>query len=98
LIERRSLSDAIDTLETTLAALSVTREANRASDAWRIETVLAALYDTTGRQERARRMALVAYRHALRTGCALAENRAGTLLDRLAIGSRRRPRATGGPR
>jgi len=62
--------------------------------AWRLETVLAALYDTTGRQERARRMALVAYRHALRTGCALAENRAGTLLDRLAMGSRRRPRAT----
>jgi len=98
LIERRSLSDAIDTLETTLAALSVTREANRASDAWRIETVLAALYDTTGRQERARRMALVAYRHALRTGCALAENRAGALLDRLAMGSRRRPRGTGRPR
>ncbi len=98
LIERRSLGEAIDSLETTLAALSVSREVRRVSDAWRIETVLAALYDATGRQERARRMALVAYRHALRTGCALAENRAGALLDRLAMGSRRRPRGTGRPR
>ena len=45
--------------------------------------MLAALYDTTGKQDRARRMALVAYRHAVRSGCPLAEARARELVDRL---------------
>jgi len=58
--------------------------------------VLAALYDTTGKQERARRMALVAYRHARRSGCELAKTRARELVDRLVARQRRVARGTAG--
>jgi hypothetical protein len=58
--------------------------------------VLAALYDATGKQERARRLALVAYRHALRSGCPLAQSRAGALVDRLVARSRRLARGSVG--
>ena len=76
---------AIQELETALTALRPTldSEAPGSPEVWRIETVLAALYDSLGKQERGRRMALVAYRHALKTGCPLAERRAGVLVERL---------------
>jgi len=76
---------AIQELETALAALrpSLESETPGSPEVWRLETVLAALYDSLGKQERGRRMALVAYRHALRTGCPLAERRAGVLVERL---------------
>jgi serine/threonine protein kinase len=76
---------AIQELETALAALRPTleSEAPGSPEVWRIETVLAALYDSLGKQDRGRRMALVAYRHALKTGCPLAERRAGVLVERL---------------
>jgi serine/threonine protein kinase len=90
LIEGRRLTEAVETLEASLAALAPGLDGDAASsDTWRIETVLAALYDTTGKQDRARRMAQLAYRHALRSGCATAEVRAGELVDRLATRSRR---------
>jgi hypothetical protein len=81
----------VQALEVALAALApgLDRDAPSCADAWRLETVLAALYDTTGKQERARRMALVAYRHALRSGCDLAETRARELVDRLTTRTRR---------
>jgi hypothetical protein len=90
-IEARDLASAIESLEVTLASLvpALDGEAPSCAAAWRLETVLAALYDLTGKSERARRMALVAYRHALRTGCPLAEARAGTLVDRLVARPRR---------
>jgi hypothetical protein len=91
----------VQTLETALAALAPAQgdDAPSCADAWRLETVLAALYDTTGKQERARRMALVAYRHALRSGCRLAETRAREFVDRLVARSRRGARGSaGGPR
>jgi hypothetical protein len=96
-IERRRIAQAIEQLETTRAALMppIDSDAAGSPDVWRIETVLAALYDTLGKQERARRMALVAYRNALRTGCPLAEGRAGILVDRLVARSRRLGRGTG---
>jgi serine/threonine-protein kinase len=91
MIERRRVPQAVQELERTLASLaSADAETPGCHDVWRIETVLAALYDSLGKQERARRMALVAYRHALKTGCALAEGRARILVDRLVARSRNR--------
>ena len=100
LIEDRRVTQAIDELETTLAALAPAHDTEIpvCADVWRIETVLAALYETLGKQERARRMALVAYRHALKTGCALAEDRAGVLVDRLVARARRIARGSVGSR
>ncbi|MEO7729704.1 MAG: protein kinase, partial [Kofleriaceae bacterium] len=103
LIEDHRLTSAVEELEATLVQLAPTldTEASR-SQVWRIETVLAALYELLGKQERARRMALVAYRHALHTGCPLAEGRAGVLVHRLvgrpAPRPRRIARGSAGPR
>ena len=90
LIDGHRLDEAAQVLETARAALAPAGDADApdCADAWRLETVLAALYDTTGKQDRARRMALVAYRHAVRSGCELAEARARELVDRL-VRSRR---------
>ncbi|HEY0476555.1 MAG TPA: serine/threonine-protein kinase [Kofleriaceae bacterium] len=100
LIEDRRIPQAMRSLEGTLAALSPLGQIDAScTGAWRIETVLAALYDSIGKQERARRLALVAYRHALRSGCPLAEGRAGALVDRLVARSRRLARGSvGSPR
>ena len=95
LIEGRRMTEAIDALELALAALAPGGDGDAAcSDTWRIETVLAALYDATGKQERARRMALIAHRHAVRSGCSVAEARASELIDRLGARSRRLARGT----
>src|SRR5439155_8073193 len=76
---------AVRELEAALISLrpSLESEAPSSPEVWRIETVLAALYDSLGKHERGRRIALVAYRHALKTGCPGAERRAGVLVDRL---------------
>jgi serine/threonine-protein kinase len=86
LIERHRLAEAAQVLERARSALALAADAEApdCTGAWRLETVLAALYDTIGKQDRARRMALVAYRHAVRSGCPLAEARARELVDRLA--------------
>lgn len=86
LIDGHRLAEAAQALEAARAALAAAYEdgAPGCSGAWRLETVLAALYNTTGKQDRARRMALVAYRHAVSSGCPLAEARARELVDRLA--------------
>jgi serine/threonine-protein kinase len=86
LIDGHRLAEAAQALEAARAALAAACEAGApgCSAAWRLETVLAALYNTTGKQDRARRMALVAYRHAVSSGCPLAEARARELVDRLA--------------
>ena len=83
-------------LESALVQLapSIESESSCSPEIWRIETVLAALYDSLGKQERGRRMALVAYRHALKTGCPLAERRAGVLVDRLVARSARLARGS----
>jgi serine/threonine protein kinase len=96
LIDSHRLAEAAHALEAARAALAVDADAPDYSGAWRLETVLAALYDTTGKQDRARRMALVAYRHAVRSGCPLAEDRARELVDRLVIRQRRIARGTAG--
>lgn len=90
LIDDHRLAEAAQVLETARAALAPAFDANApdCTGAWRLETVLAALYATTGKHDRARRMALVAYRHAWYSGCPLAESRARELVDRL-VRSRR---------
>lgn len=90
LIDDHRLAEAAHVLEIARAALApaVDADAPDCPGAWRLETVLAALYDTAGKQDRARRMALVAYRHAVRSRCPLAEARARELVDRL-VRSRR---------
>ncbi|HSR97253.1 MAG TPA: serine/threonine-protein kinase [Kofleriaceae bacterium] len=87
---------AVRELEAALVQLapSIESEIPSSPEIWRIETVLAALYDSLGKQERGRRMALVAYRHALKTGCPLAERRAGVLVDRLVARSARLARGS----
>src|SRR5207302_1566031 len=64
---------AVRELQAALAELAPAHDgaAPTPSSAWRIETVLAALYETLGKQQRARGMALAAYRHALETSCPL---------------------------
>jgi len=90
LIDDHRLAEAAHVLEIARAALAsaVDAAALDRAGAWRLETVLAALYNATGKQDRARRMALVAYRHAVGSRCPLAEARARALLDRL-VRSRR---------
>jgi serine/threonine-protein kinase len=98
LIEGRRMTEALQSLEGTLNALPALLEADAHSiaEAWRIETVLAALYETTGKQERARRMALIAYRHAVQSGCPLAEARTSELVERMITRQRRFARGTTG--
>jgi len=100
LIRTRRAQLAVHRLEATLTELAPPLDSEEpiCAAAWRIETVLAALYESLGKQDHARRLALVAYRHALRTGCPLAEGRARTLVDRLVVRPRRMARgSTGGP-
>jgi serine/threonine-protein kinase len=96
LIDHHRLAEAAQTLEAACAALARAVEADAPdySGAWRLETVLAALYDTTGKQDRARRTALIAHRHAVRSGCPLAEARTRELVDRLVTRPRRAARGT----
>ena len=84
LIENRAARAAVTELEATLAMLTpdIASEMPMAAETWRIQTVLAALYDGLGKKERARRLALVAYKNALRTGCKLAEARTKALIER----------------
>jgi uncharacterized protein (DUF1778 family) len=97
LIQAHRVKRAVEELENALRALTPAIESEQpmCAAAWRIETVLAALYDSLGKHDRARRLARVAYRHALRTGCPLAEGRARELVDRFVVRSRRLARGTG---
>jgi hypothetical protein len=82
LINDNEMMHAIEELETTLRSLApdLENEAPITASVWRIETVLAALYANLGKHERARRIALVAYRHALRSNSELAKAQARLLV------------------
>jgi len=97
LIRHQRIKLAVHKLETTLSSLAppIDSDAPICAAAWRLETVLAALYETLGKQDHARRLALVAYRHALRTGCPLAESRARSMVERLVVRPRRMARGSG---
>jgi len=91
---------AVPDLEATLAQLAPAHDGAPpiSTSVWRIETVLAALYELLGKQQRARGMALAAYRHALETGCPLAEGRTRDLVERLVVRPRRVARGSVGTR
>jgi protein kinase-like protein len=98
LIGAHRVALAAEALETTLASLAPAHDGEAAicAGAWRIETVLAALYNMLGKQDRAQRMARVGYRHALQTGCPLAEARARAMVQRLIARPRRLARGSVG--
>jgi serine/threonine protein kinase len=99
LIDAHRLLAAVDELEATHAQLLPLLEDEAArAELWRLETVLSGLYELLGKTERARRMALVAYRHALKSGCPLAETRARALVERLVARNKRFARGSLGPR
>ena len=56
---------------------------------WRVESLLAAMYELLGNPVRARRVAMDAHTHAVRAGCKIAERSTRALLHRLM--SSRRP-------
>ena len=68
------------------------------AEAWRLETVLAALYQSLGKKDHANRLARVAYQHAQRSGNKVAQARTSALIlqlsseqTRIARGSRQVP-------
>lgn len=97
LIAARKRTEACDVLEAALASLApdIASDAQISCEVWRLETVLAALYDALGRKERARRLSLVGYQHALRSRDPVAEARARDLVERLHTGRPRFARGSG---
>ena len=91
-IAQRDVPRAVKELEDALLRLltpsAVELAAPLAGTAWRIETVLAALYQSTGKKEHASRMARTAQQHALLTGCPVAKERTSALLAQLGLGRR----------
>lgn len=101
LVAKRDTTGAIAALETALARLSPddkTREI--VPQAWRLESVLSALYASVGKRDHAGRYARLASQHAHRSGDPSAISRTANLLDRfgpvgrLARGSRPPARRT----
>lgn len=105
-LERHDRHGAISLLEDTLRDLPPHIDAELPPTAWRLETVLAALYEYIGRREAATRVARVAYAHAQRSNSESAKLRARELLERLvspprgrlARGSKPLPYGNRGPR
>ncbi|MEJ7599583.1 MAG: serine/threonine-protein kinase [Kofleriaceae bacterium] len=92
LIESHDLLRAITVLEAGLAPLACgpgTDELD--AEAWRIESVLAALYDSVGNKSRAKQLALAAHEHALAVGCPIAAARTQAVLGRMGHGVARKP-------
>jgi predicted nucleic acid-binding protein len=82
LIAENRMFAAVKELEGALVAL-LPHEGEPPRSLWRIETLLAAMNDRLGNPIRARRAAMDAYDHAVRSGDKLAEQRAGSLMRRL---------------
>ncbi|MEO8550337.1 MAG: serine/threonine-protein kinase [Kofleriaceae bacterium] len=100
--ERIALHDvagAVKELEDALARLLAPSHIEVAAPvlgtAWRIETVLAALYQRTGKTEHANRMARTAQQHALLTDCPVAKARTAMLITQLGLGRTRVARGSG---
>jgi serine/threonine-protein kinase len=99
LVASRDIIGAVRVLEDALAKLiPADASVQIAAEAWRLETVLAALYQSLGKKDHANRLARVAYQHAQRSGNKVAEARTSALIlqlsseqTRLARGSRQVP-------
>jgi serine/threonine protein kinase len=76
-------------LERLLAPAAADITPSVVGTAWRIETVLAALYQHVGKKEQASQMARMAQQHALSTGCPVAKERTDALIARLGLGRTR---------
>lgn len=83
LLDKPDLEAAVGVLEQALDEMRQREGDELSAAAWRIESVLAALYDRLGRGEAALRVARLAYTHALRTGSESAKLRTRELLTRL---------------
>ena len=99
LVASRDIIGAVRVLEDALAKLiPADATVQIAAEAWRLETVLAALYQSLGKKDHANRLARVAYQHAQRSGNKVAEARTSALIlqlsseqTRIARGSRQVP-------
>jgi serine/threonine protein kinase len=87
----KALEDALDRL---LAPAAADVTPSVVGTAWRIETVLAALYQYVGKKEHASRMARMAQQHALSTRCPVAKERTDALIARLGLGRTRLARGS----
>lgn len=81
-VESKDVDAAIRDLETTLSVLR-SPEDDITPSVWRIESVLAALYDHIGRREAAARVARLAHQHALRGKAEGPKLRTREILDRI---------------
>jgi len=91
----RDTSGAITTLEEALARLAPSDpDQTITPDVWRIETVLAALYQSLGKRDHASRFARVAFQHAQRTTDPLARSRTESLLAQLSAAQTRLARGS----
>jgi len=99
LVASRDIIGAVRVLEDALVKLVPADAAVQiAPEAWRLETVLAALYQSLGKKDHANRLARVAYQHAQRSGNKVAQARTSGLIlqlsseqTRVARGSRQVP-------
>lgn len=91
LLDRHDRHAAIEVLEDALVDLQPSHEDSETTPtAWRLETVLAALYESLGRHEAATRVARLACAHAQRTDSESAKLRSRELLERLVSSPRGR--------
>ncbi len=99
LIADRDVKGAVDILEDALTRLAPTDLLGQiVPEVWRIQTVVAALYQSLGMKDRANRHARLATHNAQRTNCPIAKARANAVMtqviadqNRIARGSRQVP-------
>jgi serine/threonine protein kinase len=92
-VDAKDVDSAIKDLETTLSMLRSPEE-DVTPSVWRLESVLAALYDHTGRREAATRVARLAHHHALRGMAEGPKLRTREILDRISARPQRMARGS----
>lgn len=92
-VDAKDVDSAIRDLETTLSVLRAPED-DVTPSVWRLQSVLAALYDHTGRREAAMRVARLAHQHALRGTSEGPKLRTREILDRISARSPRMARGS----
>jgi serine/threonine protein kinase len=92
-VDAKDVDSAIKDLETTLSMLRSPEE-DVTPSVWRLESVLAALYDHTGRREAATRVARLAHHNALRGMAEGPKLRTREILDRISARPQRMARGS----